>query len=119
MSGKPARADRVIEDLLAGPVGQGLLRIARAGEEPAALGMIPPPVSFQFLQEPLGQHGVAVLASLALLDPDLARATVQVLGPQVAGFVEAQASAVNGHEEGAMLGIGAAQVEQALDLRHV
>ena len=38
---------RLVEDLLAGPVGHGLLRVAGAGEEPAALGVVHPPVSFQ------------------------------------------------------------------------
>ena len=114
--GQAGARHRLVEDFLSGPIGQGLLWVAGAGEEPAALGMVAPPVNFQLPQEPLRQHGVAVLASLALLDPDLARAAVEVFGPQVAGFVEPQPGPIHCHEEGPMLEIGAAQLEQPGDL---
>jgi len=103
------------EHLLAGARGQGLLGVVAGGEEPD-FGTAGAPVGTEFVEQARGQERVPVFRALAEDDPDLHARAVNVLGAEMAGFVEAQARPVHRHEEGAGLGLGTADGEEPFEL---
>ena len=76
-------------------------RIA-AGEQPRRRALDHPPLAQQ-LEKPRRQHGIAVLAALALFDAQNHARTVDVRDLQVRDFRDAQAGAVGDAEDGAEL----------------
>ena len=86
--------------------GQGLDGV-QAREQPAAvehlaLGSGDPPPSAQALEHHRGEHGVAILAALALLDPQRHARTIDVTDLQRGDFAGAKPGAV-GNREGRLM----------------
>ena len=63
------------------------------------------PVGAEDLQQPRGEHDVAILPALALADADDHALAVDVGGLQLGDFGDAQAGGIGGHEDGAVLDI--------------
>jgi len=106
-----------LEDLL----DHGETRDTLNFQGPATLP--PAPISSQMQTQiraaessPLHNYHLFIFAPFALFYADLARAATQMFGAQVAGFIEAQASAIDRHQKRAMLWLGYSDAEQALDL---
>src|ERR671913_1970999 len=73
-----------------------------AGEEPSSRALHPPPLA-QEVEQVGREHDEAVLAPLALLNPDQHAGAVDVGDLQVGDLRDAQAAAVGDAERGAVL----------------
>src|SRR4249920_1212911 len=64
------------------------------------------PVAAQYLEEARREHGVAVLGTLALLNPQESTLGIDVGNAQRESFADAQASSVADHKGGTVLEAG-------------
>ena len=88
--------------LPAGPSGSVPAEVAagdHAGEQPLACGPHAPPVVAQSLQQARGEHDVAVLAALALLDADHHELAVDVGRAQADGLGDSKFGRVAGGQD--------------------
>lgn len=109
--GELGARDGAIENTLSGAVGQGLTGILRRREEPVTRTATEP-VTTQFVEQARGQQGVTILFAFALHHANLVPFSVEVFGLEMAGFVETQTAAVDGHEENSITHMRAAVVEE-------
>lgn len=87
---------------------------ATGGKQPGE-GAIDLPVAPEFLEEPLGQEGVAILRALALVHANRHAIRVDVRDLEVDDFADPEPRGVGRHEQGPVLGV-VGRVEQPADL---
>ncbi len=95
----------LVEDPLCA-TGRQMPPLLLAHEQPG-LRPIPAPVGAEFVQEPRGEQGIAVLASLAFIDADQHPLRVNVAKLQPHQFRDPQAAPVGRHQQDAVLDVGA------------
>jgi hypothetical protein len=91
------------EDLFRGVGRQGTAGVPP--REQPSLRSIEAPVGTEFLQQSRGEQGVAVLAALALIDPDQHPIRVDVARVQMDQFRDPQPGAIGRHQQHAVLGV--------------
>src|SRR6185295_16993979 len=72
-------------------------------EEQPHLWLVLPEVGPQCVEQSERQHDVALFAAFTGADPNFHPCAVDVDGPELEGFLQAQAAGVKGHEDRAIL----------------
>ena len=101
--GQPGLADGGVQDTAHRVGADGLIR-GLPREQVAAGRPLLAPVLAQQREQPVGEHGVALLVPLAVDDVDDLALAVDVRGTQRAGLGDAQSRAVGRHQDHAVLG---------------